>query len=70
MSRRQNKRNQRELFGIRYLPEKNMQGTPPVRNRMERRMRIHGAPRQHRINIYGWGQWQRKVIKNGELTRP
>jgi hypothetical protein len=53
VSRRQNKRNQRELFGIKYALEKNMQGTPPVRNRMERRMRIHGAPRQHRINIYG-----------------
>ena len=36
----------------------------------KRRARVHSMPRQFRTNVHGFGQWAKKIIKNGELTRP
>ena len=72
MSRRHCKRHQHELFATRYAIERNLlEGEMhTVRNRMERRARVRSMPRQFRTNVHGFGQWTKKIIKNGELTRP
>ena len=72
MSRRHCKRHQAELFSTKYVLEReHLEGElHKVRNRMERRARIHSMPREFRIHVHGMGQWSKKIIKNGELTRP
>jgi hypothetical protein len=70
MSRRRSKQHTAESISRRYALEHNLWGEHPVRNRFEKRVRIKAMPREFRIHVHGMGQWVRKVIKNGELTRP
>lgn len=44
--------------------------TPTGSNREMRRASVRNLPRAFRTSIHGWGQWRRKVVKDGELQRP